>query len=241
MAGIMQISPTIAAGAGIFDLPLVVHPIPVAGYTRRHVAYAVPQDVGATVAAWTDLAGGTPLTVNGQGGTASTAPVLASDGGVPAMEFTGTASLGTAMPLNQPHTIVVCARTVGTPSALGVLTGGTASSPGRSSQFIDPSTGPQWRSNAGASLGSTVNASAVDYQVITTVFNGASSVMRVDGVETTGTTGTDARTILTLATWSGAGANRLACRIAEILVFPFALDLTQRAAVETAVRAGRTL
>lgn len=239
--GIMQISDTTAGGAGVFDLPLFVHPLPVAGWSRRHVAYAVPQDPGATIASWADLAGGAPLTPNGQGGTASTAPLLVSEGSTPHMEFTGTAAMGVPMPIAQPHTIIVCARLTAQPTGLGVLTGSKAATPNRASQFLDASTNLNWRSNAGSSIGSTVTASTTTFQTLTTVFDGANSIFRVDGVEVAGNAGSEARSHLTVATWDTQGLNRLACRISEIVVYPFALNAFQRGQVEAAVAAGRLL
>lgn len=220
--------------------PGAVWTLPVSGATRRFVANALTQAVDTDVTSWADHLGGSPATVAG-GGTSATAPTLVDDavGGFRALEFDGAADgLGLAHTGPQPYTLMILARMRSLPAGNKILYGAGSGTNGNI--FISGSLGT-WQANAGAGLNVPATGSGVPdtgWHVITAVFNGATSRLRVDDSAITGDAGTTAPTSMIFGRLPGTPSAGTAApvNIAEAVLWPSVLSTSD---VDTLVAAFR--
>jgi len=131
-----------------------------------------------------------------------------------------------------PKTVIVVGR-LRTNAAIGKWLVNSGQSGTQYLHIGTDSIGGAWSSNAGSSL---TQPGAVDTNMhaFITVFNGASSVVSMGGVEATGTTGTNVPTQLQLGASSSAYADT---DIAFLAVLPFAATAAQRASIAAALTA----
>lgn len=233
--GIMQISPARFTGALADTLPQYVPPLPVAGATGRWEADRIRQDVDTDVTAWPGVDFGPILTTGGVGISATAPTLIVGTGGTPSVQFDGVSdALGVAQATPQPNTVVAVA-------AVKALTGGitTIVSGGfdgvNIAQVLGVNSSGRARAYDGASLDLTAaGAIGTGLHVWLAVYNGASSVIRVDATEATGSAGTNNQGgNLNLATYGSGFAN---VEIKSVIYYPFALDATQRSDIVTALR-----
>lgn len=244
MPGIMQTSTAAAVGDGVSDLAVYPDPLPAFGWTHRWVGYAAPAEPGGTVSILKDLIGTSHLVLDGiTGQSGSVAPVAALDAdGRYVVRFNGTTNrLSTtyATPVAGPFTYVAAFRCI-TPvaSGTGMVMGAANSATG--ALFCDSAA---VRLNGGSTITSTPNLVAGKVYIIIGVVNGASSVLRVMGrAEITGTTGVTTATTLNVGSGgSGAPSGSFNMDLIELLVTPQALDLSQRDAIEAALKASHSI
>lgn len=230
MPGIQYIAPVEFTGTNAGTLPIVLTDLTVAGAVRRFVAKAVNQLVGTTVTTWADSSGsGTSLAV-----ATSTAPTLATVGGIRAVQFNGTSDgLQQSVSLTQGHSLVLVSNVVA-PVTTGTTTpsGSFASSGVDSAQFQTSNT--DLYVNAGTAMKVGTGLNVTGWRVIIVSFNGASTVVNVNGTEYTGNAGALPRAVFSLGFQRGASFSNLA--VAEAALYPTALDATQRAALVTQLR-----
>jgi hypothetical protein len=225
------------SGPNISGLPIAIHDLPVAGYKRRFLAKSLQLADGATVNKWPDLvAGGASLDPVP---TYGLAPYAGTVDGIQSVTFNGTTQgLKTSAVMNQPHTLVMVAKLrdagitglrimaggrLGADIAVESATLGTSGNAGSKNYFLEGGT---------SFAGPTADTA---WHVFIGVFNGASSVLAVDGTETTGNTGTARRDILTLAYHRAGQWTNMA--VAEVALYDKALTAGERTSTVTALRA----
>lgn len=238
MAGIIQISPGVATAAGAASLPVFPDTITDYGWTHRYEAYAAPQDIGASVPTLKDLIGTSDATPNGGPGT--------SGGSAGALGFvdqrigvqlgglsryaTATFAQGAACTIVGLLRPTSAAYTPGEQKYLFAKSGGT----GSRNVWLD---GQSWNINGGGTLSLANSVKNGVWQIVTAVFNGASSVLRVDGQEVTGNAGTDAPSGLTIGAQAAlTPTNTLTCWFGAAYFAPRALTPAERAAFEAQLR-----
>jgi hypothetical protein len=176
---------------------------------------------GGTVSSWANQTGGEALVQ----ATSGNRPTLESDGTI---LFNGVDQFLKTAPftLNQPTTVYFLGRQVTWTSARRVFDGDGSNS-GTLQQITAT---PQLRAFAG-SASSTISPTLGTYSVITTVFNGASSVLQLDsGAPITGNFGAANMGGFTLGA-RGLVAEYGNIQVKEILIYNLAHDANQRAAV----------
>lgn len=231
MPGIQYIAPVEFSGANALTLPIVLADLPVAGATRRFVAKAVNQAVGTTVATWADIAGsGTTLST-----ASSTAPNLATVGGIRSVQFNGTSDgLQQNVSMAQGHSLVLVSNIVA-PVTTGTTTpSGSFTSAGVDSAQFQTSNSDLYV-NAGNSMKVGTGLNVTDWRVIVISFNGATTVVNVNGIEYTGNTGALPRAVFSLGFQRGASWSSMA--VAEAALYSTALDAAQRASLVAQLRA----
>jgi hypothetical protein len=230
MPGIQYIAPVEFTGTNADTLPIVVNDLPVAGAVRRFVAKAVNQAIGTTVSAWADITGsGTSLVP-----ASSAAPTLATVAGVRSVRFDGaTQGLQQNVALTNPHSVVLVMNIV-VPQTTGITTpSGSFITAGTDLGQLQTSTTDLYV-NAGTSLKVGTGLNVTGWRVIIISFNGASTVVNINGVEYTGNAGTLPRAVFSLGFQRGASWSNMA--VAEAILYQSALDATQRAALVTQLR-----
>jgi hypothetical protein len=157
--------------------------------------------------------------------------------GEPVVRFNGSSdTLSAAMSArSQPFTFFVVAEQASSTGTQIML----HSTSGASCPFYLTSNG---KANlfSGAALATAGTTTMTDPHVIECVFNGASSVVAIDGTETTGTTGSGAIGIgsgIRVGANQGATAEFFNGDIAEIVCYAGAMDSTDRSAVRAALGA----
>lgn len=224
-------------GPKIASLPLAVHDLPVSGYKRRYLAKNLQLANGATVSTWPDMvAGGAALDPVP---TYGAAPTAATVSGIPAVTFNGTTQgLKTSAVMNQPHTLVIVAKLQDTGvTGLRIIAGGQNGSDPAAENAVLGTSGTAPNKILYLQGGSTINGPAADqsWHVFIGVFNGASSVLAVDGTEVTGNTGTARRDILTLGYHrTGLWTN---VAVTEVALYDKALTAGERTSTVNALRA----
>lgn len=230
MTGIQYIAPVEFTGANASSLPIVLTDLAVAGATRRFLAKAVNQAIGTAVPSWADSAGsGTALIP-----ASSTAPTLATVGGLRAVQFNGTSDgLQQALSMAQGHTLVLVANIV-TPNTVGTTTlSGSYTTAAVDGARLQTSVNALY-ANAGTAM-AVAAQNVTGWRVIVVSFNGASTVVNINGTEYTGNAGALPRTVFTLGFERGGSFSALA--VAEANIYPTALGSTDRASLVTALRA----
>lgn len=218
-------------GSAAAAFPVQLPALPVAGALRRFSAKATGVPVGATVATWKDSAGsGTTLAP-----VSSTAPTLATVAGVRSVLFNGTnQGLQQSVSMTNPHSIVLVSNVV-TPNTTATTTqSGSFVTSGVDAGRVQTSlTGLYVNAGTGAQVGTGLNVTG--WRVIVVSFNGASTVVNINGAEYTVSAGILPRAVFTLGFERGASWSNVA--IAEAALYNGALDSTQRAALVTGLRA----
>lgn len=231
MTGIMQISTAITSGPGVADLEFVPDEMPAAlSIAHRWEAYAAVQDIGEKVLSSRDIIGGKLLTA----ASAATAPTLVLDQGQLAFEFDGVDDALRGIGLiqrAQPYTITVVARALDVAAGAHVVIGGGGTN-GRGAIFAD---GANWRANAGSSFGLVGAVDVTAYQIVTVVFNGANSVIRVDGSEIAGNVGAENATDFLLGCLGG-GSSYFKGRVRAVYYAARAWTAAERKLAEDTIR-----
>lgn len=238
MDGLMNLSTAIAIAPGTADLRCDPDEITDYGWTHRWEAYAVPNDIGATASFLEDLIGNNDATPNGGGGqSGATAGVVGFQNEKICLQLGGTNRYATgAFTQGAACTMVGLVRPKGDPYPPGTQNFLFAKSAGSGARnvWLD---GQAWAINGGSTLTLPNSVKNADWQVVTAVFNGPSSVLRVDGQEVTGNAGTDAPTGLTIgATAALLPAATLTAWFAAAYFAPRALTFAERTAFESEVR-----
>lgn len=213
--------------------PVRAYTLP-SGYVRRFLTSAIPTDSG-TVGSWSDGTGsGTALTTS----SGTTAPTVATVGGIKALTFDGVSQgLSQLLPLNQPHSVAIVAKLdVLTSSAVQVILGDqdVVGVTDRANIFVSGAIGSRaLRSTAGTTLASSATLTN-EWCVILATYNGASSVIRVNSTETTGSVGSFPREGLSVGHYkNGSTPGKFAA--AEVVAWPYALSVADRAATVAAM------
>lgn len=231
MTGVLYNSRPSTSGPYV-DPSTALHSLPVTGFNRRFVASQLTGVDGSSVASWTDLSGsGTALTPGGVSG-ANTAPVIATDGGRKVVSFDGANSgTGQDLAMSQPHTVVIVGRfTAITAASVQTLSGGIGSG-SRANLYIDGTAPGNLRLNGG----STLVGPAIDtnWHVFVGVFD-TTSTIRIDSVEVSAAAGSNSRTKLTIGSLDGASKGSV--NVAEVITYPYALDVNQRSSIVADLR-----
>lgn len=182
---------------------------------------------GALVTTWVDQSAA------GNNLTAANTPTAKNSiqNGKRVVRFNGTANrMGKAFTLAQPCTIAI------------VAAYGNAWTSGNNALCAGNSTAGQlYRSaatginlNAGSAFSASL-ATQTSWHIYVAVVNGASSVIAIDNVETTGNAGATAVGGFTLGA-NGAGGNLAACDISEAIVFSNALSSGNRTSLYNALK-----
>lgn len=165
--------------------------------------------------------------------TGTQRPEVVDYSGLRVVRFDGVNDrMFTAMNMATPKTVIVVGR-LRTNAAVAKWLVNSGQSGTQYMHIGTDSIGGAWSSNAGASL---TQPGAVDTNMhaFITVFNGASSVVSMGGVEAAGTTGTNVPTQLQL----GASATAYAdTDIALLAILPYAATTAQRAAIAATLKA----
>lgn len=223
MQGLQYIASSAFAGSRADSLLLLIHSLPVANPSRRFVAKALTGGVGTVVQSWEDSAGsGTNLTTAN-----STAPRLGSVEGVRSVVFNGTSDgLAQSVSLPAPHTLVLVANILTPNAGNATIAGGFNTSGADSAQLL---TGvKEIYLNAGSNLRVGVGLNTSGWRVYVVNFNGADTVVNINGTEYTGNAGALGRAIFTLAYQKGAQFSNIA--VAEAALYAGAFSAASRKA-----------
>lgn len=239
MSTIKTTLPGAFSGPTVSSLPLFLHGIPVSGFGRRFVA-ASRLDVaaGSPVPSVPDISvPGSANAALAQATTAAQPTMRLHANGFRYLEFDGTddtmdaGSLGASNA--QPCSIAIVGRWRGAPASgswpiFATSTGGTGATSRVSSGAIALYAGSTF---------SPGHAPGTNWHVLISVFNGASSVSRMDSAEASGNVGSGSMgTLMRVGPGASAGAY-VPLDVAEVVVWPGkALDPTERAAVHTALK-----
>lgn len=224
---LVQYTPNALTG-DVSSLPRIPRTLSVAGAARRFSAFGLTDPVGSQVTAWPDLLGGgtslVPLT---------SAPVIGQDaGGLRYVRFNGTSdALSQALARNQPHSVAILGRfrSLTLPgSGISTLVGGSNSTGAKRGNIYLDNTG--WRLNGGSAPAASAVAPDTAWHAFIAVFNGASSVLRIDNTEAAGNGGTENADVFALggvvgSTWFGP------IDIVEAIPFQRALSGSERATI----------
>lgn len=219
---------TASLGSKVGLLPIVLPDVSVGGYTRRFTSRAIGANVGDVVTSWPDPTSGTALTTADATMAVANAPTLvAGSGKTPAsVRFTRASSqaLGQSLSRVSPHTIVTVARWWTVPSGLEALT-----SSGSSTTVLNfqGGTSATFRTNAGSSI-EVLQEPGTAWHVFASVFAGASSISRMDNMETAGNAGNALSSALTVGAWGTTYSN---IDVVDIFYYPFALTSAQLSTV----------
>ncbi|PTR30585.1 fibronectin type III domain protein [Rhodococcus sp. OK519] len=185
------------------------------------------------LASWPSAVSG--LNLANSGGAAR--PVVASESGVRFVRFDGIDDMlhHSSFAGTQPHTRVLRYRLQGTPQANRMLVGSTGTGTGGNSFSTLPAGATNYQINAGTALTSAPPAVPdTAWHTAIVVFNGASSVLAIDGVETVGDAGANAGVGIRLAAFSGSTPSTFTqMDVAALEILPYAADASQRAAIRS--------
>lgn len=186
--------------------------------------------VGGTVAPWPDLRGGASL-INAGG---SAQPTVMEESGSKFVRFDGVDDLvaDTSFVGTQPHTRVVRFRWVVAPSGSKTVVGSTGTGTAGNT-FGTVSASNNYQANAGTPLvASPAIAPDTGWHTAIIVFNGATSVLSIDGVETVGNAGAQTGGGIRLGAASGTTPTVFSnIDYKRLAVLPYAADSAQRAAI----------
>lgn len=218
-------------GSAAATLPVLLHTLPVTGFLRRFAAKATGVALGATVSSWKDSAGsGTTLVP-----VASSAPTLADNQGIRSVLFNGTnQGLQQSVSMTNPHSLVLVSNVVAPNTTATTTQSGSFVTAGVDAGRVQTSlAGLYVNAGTGVQVGTGLNVTG--WRVIVVSFNGASTVVNVNGTEYTVSAGSLPRAVFTLGFERGASWSNVA--VAEAILYNGALDSTQRAALVSGLRA----
>lgn len=235
-----RISQVTIRGSGTLGLRPAVDPLPEGfGITHRWEAYTANVEPGDTFADapllpfLPDLIGTADMVPNAMGSVDATGPALQLIGGQVGLGFGAPKRLMTPLIRSHPHTLVALVRPRVEPyTDLSVILGAQSTSGARGSVYI---AGGKWSMNAGQGLSTDAAVKGGQWQVLTAVFNGASSALRVDGEDITGNAGSETADRLILGSFALLGAPTV-MYLASVYYAPVAWTLTQRADFEAWLR-----
>lgn len=188
--------------------------------------------VGGTVAPWPDLRGGASL-INGGG---SAQPAVMEESGAKFVRFDGVADLvsDSSFSGTQPHTRVIRFRWHTLPTTTRSVVGSTGTGTAGNT-FGTISTGANYVINAGTAIvANPVTAPDLNWHTAILVFDGANTVMSIDGVETVANAGSQVGVGLRVAGGSGTTPTSFATiDVKRLAVLPYAAGSTERAAILT--------
>lgn len=240
MVGIRQVSQAIARGPRTTVLECHPDPLPEGyGITHRWEPYAANAEPGDTLNGVTltylkDLIGSADMVPNAMGATGATGPGYQLIGGQCALGFGAPRRLMTPLNRSQPHTIVAMIRPLaGGYTALSVFLGAQSTVGARGSVFF--TSDGKWSMNAGVGLVNPAPVKGGQWQIVTAVFDGANSVLRIDGEEVTGNAGTEITDRLILGSFALLGGPTV-CYMGPVYYAPVAWNAIQRAEFETWLR-----
>lgn len=214
--------------------PRVVHSLVNGGASRRYLASVAGVAAGAAIISVPDLAGSGISLVKAAGATAG--PTMRASGRLSYMEFDGVDdrmdSQIAGPVLAQPITVLAVGRFRVTPVVTQPLFNMHTNAGGR--QLAATSTG-FLMGQFSTTITSTIPIDT-DWHVFTLVANGASSVMGKGETEEIGNLGTASSASITLGR-DGAGTGFGKIDIAELIVWPSALTLSQRQAERASLKA----
>ncbi|MDO5618016.1 LamG-like jellyroll fold domain-containing protein [Kocuria sp.] len=194
---------------------------------------ALHPTLAGNVETWTDTIGGLALSkLDGS------APSQTATDGRMSIRSAGRAAsaLGTTLALSRPHTIAAAFRL----NAFATTEAQRATILGGRDTWIAVDASGNLTVNTGTLVG--FGSISVGWHVLVATFGDTTTTLRLDGTETTKTTGTNPRTTLSLA---GVGTNGgdypMTGAYTEIAAWDRALSATERAQVETDLRAGWNL
>lgn len=226
--------PGVFAGPGVSDLPLFVADFPVLSKLvhRYSVASLAAAAVGSAVASLPDLTGLSPSLA---ASAPANRPTLMAETGRRFIRFDGTDDALTAAGngITGPKTFAVVARFREDRSPAGNWPVLSLRTPGPNGA-LSLSTNGQIAGYSTKTTGSTF-VPGTGWHVFLMVFNGDSSVVRMDAAETTATTGDlPTSVVVGVGPNTGSGPN-VPLDVAEIMVWDQALKLSDRNAAVAAL------
>jgi hypothetical protein len=161
-------------------------------------------------------------------------PVIAETDGRRVLRFSG--DQGLSYPLARPavQTIIAVCKVDAVPAQIGVIVGGSLSSPNRGSLFM--SSAGTLALNAGVTMTTPENVPIGESAVLIGVLNGADSVLGINGAETTGNAGSEVPNVTSLGRASAANT-ALTGDILEVVIYPRALNAAERDSIRAALNA----
>lgn len=230
MAGLQYIAGSEFTGAKADGLPMLLHKLPVAKPARRFVAKGLVGASGTSVASWKDVAGsGTILAPE-----ASTAPKIGSVAGVRSVVFNGTSDgLSQQVSLPNPNTLVLVANILTLNTTANVAIAGASKTAADGGQIL--AAVKELYVNAGTNARVGVGLHQTGWRVYVISFNGANTVVNINGTEYTVTAGSLPRELFTLGFRQGADFANIA--VAEAALYAGAMSSTERAATVVGLRA----
>lgn len=205
---------------GMSFLSALFTPIP--GASRDYAAGSL---TGTNPTSWVDLAGGPALSVD------TGEPALLEEGGIKFVRFDGVNDSMADTTATRPavHTVFLRYRTLTAPGAYYAFVANTTTT-GVSVGANSPDTAVRLFAGNGGGLIAQGFTRDTGWHTIIAVVNGASSVISVDGIETTGNPGPNTGTGLRI----GGNANLsqyTKIDVARVGFLPYAADATERAAI----------
>lgn len=231
--GIMQVSPARFTGPLAKTLPVYIPSLPVPGASAVWDARTVREPAGAAVSAWPSVGGAGPvLTPGGSRLSDPGAPSLVSDAdGSPAIRFGGKSDrsvLGATFNRPAGNTVVAVVKIrAHVPGQLSAVVGSGASASVLGQVMAVAAEGTP-RTYAGTALplfGSAVILGR--YHVLVSVFDGANSVINMDGTEATGPAGDLTATVLSVGGYQAGQFSEMDLK--TLAYYPFPMTAAQRA------------
>lgn len=211
---------TAFTGSGAAALPVVPKPLPVPGPLRRWDAETIRSANGTILTGWQDTANGTTL------GVSVGNPTIETVDGVRAVRFTNDI-LQQSLTLGQPHTVVlafkhVSLNTTGTATLFGAqevigTDGGVLQTTALGDLYV----------NAGTAYKVGSATATTGWKRVIVVFNGASSVISINGTEWAGNFGAQSRLLFSLGGQRSAQFTDTA--VSHASIYPKALSSAERA------------
>lgn len=233
-------SPVTGPNAGL--LTQYVEELPVAGVFRRYSAWTVKDLAGLPADTVPDLSGQAATLAAVSGATPAYVQV---EGGVPHLELNNGRTTdrmiapAQALPANSPFTLYSVCRFPVALSTVGQRWAVVAMTTGMNPSMQVYSTGRQASLYRGATLDSALVVPVGQWLIMVGVFNGASSVIRVDGNEATGTTTLDNAGVngqFNIGQTGGTAGPPHRIDIRETGAIQGALSLSDRAALVASLR-----
>lgn len=220
---------------GDTSLPQIEDLDPIAsltGSTKEWVARDLT--TGDLVGSWADRRGGSPLISSG-----AARPVVMVESGKRFVRFDGVDDYlqDTGGTFSQPHTKVIRFRFQGTRKASESILGTPVTTTSAQMNVFINAAMTQYASFASATLITTAGGVNTNWHTLIAVFNGASSVLSIDGTEVSGATGSNTSGGTRLGRGSGSSTVFSTIDVQRVALLDHAADSTERAAILTAMAA----